>query len=288
MYPTDKIGYNVAVLMERSPMDAQTLIFAGDIHGEFEMLSGLVSADEVLFIAGDLLNFMDFADITKGILYQAFTHDELMEGLKEYARGNLDRVREGIREISTPGHQRYERVRPLIEGTYERLSLALSGKTFIIFGNDDYPAILKTKLDGKAQIVESGIVEIAGLSIGLVSGMPEGDGTMGLAGEIPADTFRQRIFSLGPVDIIVTHIPPKTPDLTYDVVAKRQEPASDALLDYIHRYQPSYAFFGHVHNPKLQNMMIGRTRAVNLGFFKKTGTVTRLNPSTMELMEGRL
>ena len=118
-------------------MNEQTLVFAGDIHGEFESLSGLVSADEVLFIAGDLLNFMDFTDITKGILYHAFTLEELTEGLKEYASGNLDRVREGIREISTPGHQRYERVRPLIEGTYERLSHTLPGKTFIIFGNDD-------------------------------------------------------------------------------------------------------------------------------------------------------
>jgi Icc-related predicted phosphoesterase len=273
--------------MERSVMEIKTLVFAGDIHGEFETLSGLVSADEVLFIAGDLLNFMDFTDITKGILYQAFTHEELAEGLKEYARGNLDRVREGIREISTPGHQRYERVRPLIEGTYERLSHTLPRKTFIIFGNDDYPSILKTKLDGKAEVVESGVVKIGGLSIGLVSGMPEGHRTMGLAGEIPADTFRQRIFSLGPVDIIVTHIPPMIPELTYDVVAKRQEPASDALLDYINTYHPAYAFFGHVHNPSRQNMRIGRTHAANLGFFKKNGTVTRLDLSTGLLTEGR-
>ncbi len=73
---------------------------------------------------------MDFTDITKGILYHAFTPEKLAEGLKEYARGNLDRVREGIREISTPGHQRYERVRPLIEDTYERLSRTLSRKTY--------------------------------------------------------------------------------------------------------------------------------------------------------------
>lgn len=268
-------------------MEAKTLIFAGDIHGEFETLSGLVSADEVLFIAGDLLNFMDFADITKGILYHAFTHEELAEGLKEYARGNLDRVRDGIREISTPGHERYERVRPLIENTYERLSRMLPGKTFIIFGNDDYPSILKAKLDGKAEIIESGTVKMGGLSIGLVSGMPEGHRTMGLAGEIPADIFRQRLFSLGSVDIIVTHIPPTIPELTYDVVAKRQEPSSDALLEYIHAHHPSYAFFGHVHNPRVQSMTIGRTRAVNLGFFKKTGIVTRVDLSTGRIMDGR-
>jgi Icc-related predicted phosphoesterase len=269
-------------------MEAQTLVFAGDIHGEFDALSRLVSNDDTLFIAGDLLNFMDFADITKGILYQAFSPEELMEGLKEYARGNLDRVRDGIREISTPGHQRYEHVRPLIEDTYERLSRGLSGNTYIIFGNDDYPNILKAKLGRKADVIESGIVRAGGLSIGLVSGMPEGHHTMGLAGEIPADIFRQRIFSLGPVDIIVTHIPPKVPELTYDVVAKRQEPASDALLDYIHQYRPSYAFFGHVHNPRQTSMRIGTTLAVNLGFFKKTKTVTRLVTSTMELVEERL
>ncbi|MBN2223613.1 MAG: metallophosphatase family protein [Deltaproteobacteria bacterium] len=269
-------------------MNAQTLVFAGDIHGEFDALRDLVSGDDTLFIAGDLLNFMDFTDITKGILYHAFTPEELAEGLKEYARGNLDRVREGIREISTPGHHRYERVRPLIEDSYERLSRGLSGNTYILFGNDDYPQILKAKLDGKARIVESGIVRAGGLSIGLVSGMPEGDHTIGLAGEIPADTFRQRIFSLGPVDIIVTHIPPKVPELTYDVIAKRQEPSSDALLDYIDHYRPTYAFFGHVHNPKQKSMRIGATTAVNLGFFKKTRTVTRVVVSTMQLQEQRL
>jgi len=268
-------------------MEVRTLVFAGDIHGDFETLSRLVSADEALFIAGDLLNFMDFTDITKGILYHAFTHEELMEGLREYSRGNVDRVREGIREISTPGHERYERVRPLIEDTYERLSRTIPHTTFIIFGNDDYPAIMRSKLDGKAEIIDAGVVDVAGRSVGLVSGMPEGDHTMGLAGEIPADIFRERIFSLGPVDIIVTHIPPSIPDLAYDVIAKRQEPSSDALLDYIHQYRPSYAFFGHVHNPKVQDIKIDETRAINLGFFKKTGTVTRLDPSTMAFVEGR-
>ncbi len=106
--------------------------------------------------------------------------------------------------------------------------------------------------------------------------MPEGHRTMGLAGEIPADTFRQRIFSLGPVDIIVTHIPPMIPELTYDVVRKttgagQRRPVWTTLTPY----HPAYAFFGHVHNPSRQSMRIGRTHAVNLGFFKKNGTVTR-------------
>jgi len=269
-------------------MDIRSLVFAGDIHGEFDALRDLVSGDDTLFIAGDLLNFMDFTDITRGILYHAFTPEELAEGLKEYARGNLDRVREGIHELSTPGHQRYERVRPLIEDTYERLASSLSGNTYILFGNDDYPDIMKAKLDGKAHIVESGVVRVGGLSIGLVSGMPEGEHTMGLAGEIPADTFRERIFSLGPTDVIVTHIPPKVAGLTYDVIADRQEPSSDALLDYIEHHRPSYAFFGHVHNPKQAGMRIGATTAVNLGFFKKTRTITRLFVPTMELREQRL
>jgi Icc-related predicted phosphoesterase len=268
-------------------MNVQSLVFAADIHGEFDALWRLVGPDDTLFIAGDLLNFMDFADITKGILYQAFTLEELMEGLKEYARGNVDRVREGIREISTPGHPRYERVRPLIEETYERLSRGLSGKTYIIFGNDDYPNILKAKVDGKAELIESGVITVGALSIGLVSGMPEGDHTMGLAGEIPAEIFRDRIFSLGPVDIIVTHIPPKIPELTYDVLAKRQEPASDALLDYIRHHRPAYSLFGHVHNPRQREMRIGDTTAINLGFFKKTGTVLKLSPTTMTMREER-
>jgi Icc-related predicted phosphoesterase len=285
VYRSGEIGYNGETIRGVHRMDKKELVFAADIHGEFETLARLLSPDDTLFVAGDLLNFMDFADITKGILWHAFTPEELAEGLKEYAQGNFAKVRDGIREVSTPGESRYEKVRPLIEETYERFSRMLPCPAYIIYGNDDYPEILKSRLDDRARLIESGVVSAGGIRVGLVSGMPGGRRGMGLPGEAAAEAYRERISSLGPVDVVVTHVPPSVEELAYDVVVSRDEPASTALVDYIRHHRPAWAFFGHVHNPKQREAVIGRTRALNLGFFKKTKTILRLDPKTMEIRE---
>src|SRR5487761_949791 len=59
-------------------------------------------------------------------------------------------------------------------------------------------------------------------------------------------------------------------ELLYDVQARRMEPGSTALLEVIRRTQPRYAFFGHVHNPLVRRVRIGRTECVNVGHFRAT------------------
>lgn len=268
-------------------MDERKIVLASDIHGEYETLFNALSPDDILFVAGDLLNFMDFTDLTKGILYQAFTMEELIEGLKEMSKGNFERIREALREITTPGEERYEKIKPLIEESYEELARNIRCETYILFGNDDYPDLLKEKTDKRAEVMDSGIVSVDGIKVGLVSGLPESERYMGLPGEIPKETFRKRLFDLGKVDIIITHIPPNAnpeeSELTYDTLAKRNEPSSPDLSEYIKKYDPKYSFFGHVHNPKVDRAKIGNTMAFNLGFFKLRKKVTKINPKTLEM-----
>jgi Icc-related predicted phosphoesterase len=38
----------------------------------------------------------------------------------------------------------------------------------------------------------------------------------------------------------------------------------------IRRTQPRYALFGHVHNPLVRRVRIGRTECVNVGHFRAT------------------
>ena len=270
-------------------MGNRKIVLASDIHGEFETLFNALSPDDILFIAGDLLNFMDFTDLTKGILYQAFTMEELIEGLKEMSKGNYERIREALREITTPGEERYEKIKPLIYESYEELARNIRCETYILFGNDDYPDLLKEIVGNKAEIMDSGTVSVDGVKLGLVSGLPESERYMGLPGEISKQTFRERLFGLGKVDIIITHIPPdanpEESDLTYDVLAKRHEPSSPDLSEYIKKYDPKYSFFGHVHNPKVDRAKIGNTMAFNLGFFKLRKKITRINSKTLEMEE---
>ncbi|MBN1881478.1 MAG: metallophosphoesterase [Deltaproteobacteria bacterium] len=261
------------------------IVLAADIHGAYEDLARALHPDDTLIIAGDTLTFMDFEDFSKAILSAAFTPEELAAGIKEMVTGNLDLIREAFREITTPGEEKYQRMLPRITAEYEALAAILPEENYIIYGNDDYPAVMKEMLDGAGRIVESGVVRLSGRTIGMVSGLPSGPRTIGFPGEITQDEYKRRIESLGPVDVIVTHVPPVDDDLTFDVIPKRNESSSTALLEYILTHRPSYAFFGHVHNPRIQQKRIGDTEAINLGFFKKRKIVTRLHLETMSIRE---
>ena len=77
--------------------------------------------------------------------------------------------------------------------------------------------------------------------------------------------------AIGPVDVLCAHIPPDLPELLFDTVAERMEVGSTALLDAIRVTQPRYALFGHVHQPLVSRVRIGRTECVNVGHFRATG-----------------
>ena len=76
--------------------------------------------------------------------------------------------------------------------------------------------------------------------------------------------------AIGEVDILCAHIPPAVPELTYDVVARRSERGSVALLETIRRTQPKLVLYCHVHQPLAARTRIGRTGCVNVGHFRST------------------
>ncbi len=88
--------------------------------------------------------------------------------------------------------------------------------------------------------------------------------------ELDPEVYAGKIAALGDVDILFTHIPPKVPELNYDVVARRFEIGSAAVREYIERVQPDYALFGHVHQPLQPRYRIGRTECLNVGHFHGT------------------
>jgi Icc-related predicted phosphoesterase len=54
-------------------------------------------------------------------------------------------------------------------------------------------------------------------------------------------------------------------------VARRFERGSEAVLAAIHKTQPRYVLFGHVHQPLSARARIGRTECVNVGHFRASG-----------------
>jgi Icc-related predicted phosphoesterase len=78
------------------------------------------------------------------------------------------------------------------------------------------------------------------------------------------------VLGLGTVDVLCSHVPPAVPELAYDVVARRPEASSAALLEVVRRDRPR-ALFGHVHQPIAARVRVGRTECVNVGHFGRTG-----------------
>jgi len=85
--------------------------------------------------------------------------------------------------------------------------------------------------------------------------------------ELDEAAYSAKIDALGPVDVLFTHIPPAIPELVYDVVARRFEVGSSALLEYVRDVQPRYHLFGHIHQPLIARTRVGRTECVNVGHF---------------------
>jgi Icc-related predicted phosphoesterase len=117
-------------------------------------------------------------------------------------------------------------------------------------------------------VIDGGRAEVGGITFGFA-----GAGLISpyrTPNEISEAEFAAKLAALGPVDVICTHIPPSVPELLFDVQARRMETGSAALLETIRRVQPRYALFGHVHNPLVPRVRVGRTECVNVGHFRAT------------------
>ncbi|MEA2486413.1 MAG: hypothetical protein QOF16_67, partial [Actinomycetota bacterium] len=121
------------------------------------------------------------------------------------------------------------------------------------------PAV--TMVDGK-------VLDIEGERFGFVGGaLPT---PLHVAGEVTEEEMRTKVESLDAVDVLCSHIPPAVPELCFDTLAGKAERGSDDLLAYIEDVQPRRAYFGHVHQPLVSAMHIGRTLCVNVGYFRGT------------------
>jgi len=72
----------------------------------------------------------------------------------------------------------------------------------------------------------------------------------------------EKFSALDPL-ILICHAPPKSTKL--DRVREGQHFGSQAVRDFIDRYQPHYFYCGHIHEAAGQHDTIGRTEAWNVG-----------------------
>jgi Icc-related predicted phosphoesterase len=141
--------------------------------------------------------------------------------------------------------------------------------TWLTYGNVDVPALWPDYLRPGHTVLDGRTAVIGGRTWGFVGGGLRTP--MRTPFEVSDEDYAAKVAALGPVDVLACHIPPDVPELLYDVVARRFERGSQALLGYVRDVQPDLVLFGHVHQPLQARLRIGRTECVNVGHFQGTG-----------------
>ena len=242
-----------------------------DVHGRADALRRACDGADALICLGDLLLFLDYADYSRGIFAELFGAEAAREFIALRTAQDFDAARALSSRLwaSLPGEPAAT-INAAVSAQYAELFDAMPTPAYLTYGNVDIPRLWADHLRAGHQVLDGGRVEIGGLVFGFVGG-----GLRSIyrtPNEIDDDVFAAKVEAVGEVDVLCAHIPPEVPELLFDTVAQRMERGSQALLDAVHRTQPRYLLFGHVHQPLVDRMTIGSTRCVNVGHFRARGT----------------
>jgi Icc-related predicted phosphoesterase len=246
-----------------------------DVHGNAAALARAGEGADALVVLGDLIDFVDYHDHGGGILGSVFG----AEKVAEFARLRRERPAE------LPAYSRalwgslgdpQQVVADAVRDQYARLFAAMTAPTYATPGNVDTPDLWPEFAGDGVHVLDGEVAEIGGLRFGFVGGalLPPG-----VAARRPGvfrpylrteEDFADGVARLSDVDVVCTHVPPDVPELTYDVVARRSEFGSPSLLGLIVKQQPTWALFGHVHQPLVPRMRVAYTECANVGHFQRT------------------
>lgn len=257
------------------------MLFVSDVHGATAALARVVNLGEEVVILGDLINLTDYRT-GEGAVAAVLGIDLARVNSEARARGDFAGMRAAWMKAAGDDLDliRSEIVKQY-ELQYTEMGGALEGGSgLVIHGNVDRPAMMVDRLPPGFRYVHGEVVELEGLRLGLVGGgVPT---PLAAEGEIPDDEMTGLLDSLGPVDVLCTHIPPAVTALRHDVITDRDERGSEQILAYIREHQPRYHFYGDIHQPQASTWRIGKTRCVNAGYFRATGRYLRLDSAGLQ------
>jgi len=248
-----------------------------DVHGNVDALARAAEGADAVFVLGDLVDFVDYANPSAGILGRVLGEDVSREfgrvrrsggpgELAAYAKIAWGRIPDPAAVIGEA-----------VDEQYAKLFAVLPENTWAIPGNVDLPERWAAHLRPGIRVPDGEVVEIAGLRVGFVGGVPLPHGFPPRNGGpwrpnmVVAEEYTAAVEKLSDVDLLCTHAPPEVPPLHYDVVTQRRELPGLGLRALIERERPRAALFGHVHQPLAARARVGRTECVNVGHFRRTG-----------------
>jgi Icc-related predicted phosphoesterase len=249
-----------------------------DVHGHTEALARAGDGADALVVLGDLVDFVDYVDPARGILGRVFGPEVSARFGQLRAANRPGETRDFIREAWSRFPDPAAVVDEAVREQYTALFAAMTTPTYAIPGNVDVAALWPEFARPGVCQADGRVVTIGGLRFGFVGGTPLPAGTAPFRGGawtpyvLAAEDYTAAVEQLGELDVLCSHAPPAVPELAYDVVSRRSEAPSAALLARIRRDRPLAALFGHVHQPLAQRCRVGRTECVNVGHFRQTAT----------------
>jgi Icc-related predicted phosphoesterase len=241
-----------------------------DLHGAADALKKAVPEGGTLLLLGDLINFLDYTTMT-GILTEVFEIDAVQQVVDLRTAGRVEEAR-AVMQQRWAGREEEVRgeIGSRVREQYEAVFSALPEPTYLILGNVDNPQLVEVYAEPSSSIhlPDGRVVTLEGERFGFVGGaLPT---PLHVAGEITREEMAAKIDGLGEADVVCSHIPPAVPELCFDMLAGKYESGSEELLTYIKDVQPRRAYFGHVHQPLVSSMYVGKTLCVNVGYFRAT------------------
>ncbi len=250
------------------------MLIVADVHGEFDALEVLAKRGEPLLILGDLINYVDYRTMD-GIAADVLGRDFVRQVARFRGTGDYEGSRALWRDRMSGREDEIRlRIGDLVGQQYEETRRALEGSTsYVTYGNVDWPETLRGCLPDGSRFVDGEAVEIEGFRVGFVGG---GAPTpLGVPGEVAEEAMEAKLDKLGPVDILCSHLPPAVAALHTDVITGRVEGSSDAIRRYLLIHRPAYHYFGDIHQPQASRWRLGRTRCINVGYFRATRRAVR-------------
>ena len=257
------------------------MLVISDVHDSPRALARLVALDEPILILGDLVNLADYRT-GEGAVAEVLGHDMSMESGEARGRGDYSGMRElWRRAVGDRGIDARREIGKVLDRQYEAMAAALAGGTGVVtHGNVDRPEMLIQHLPAGFRYVHGEVIELEGLTLGIVGGgMPTPAQAMG---EVADEEMAALLEGMGRVDILCTHVPAALRPVRFDVITGREERGSRHVLEYIRRHQPRLHLHGDVHQPQATTWRIGRTRTVNVGYFRATGRFVRVGPAGVQ------
>jgi Icc-related predicted phosphoesterase len=254
-----------------------------DVHGNVEALARVAETAEKLVVLGDLLDYVDYHDPSRGILGEMFgaesvrhftvlrSHGEFAE-LRRYNAALWGSLADPVGVLSGIVQQRYRQVLDVIPDD-----------TVVTLGNVDVAAEWNRVAGERIPYRDGEVVAIDGVRFAFVAGgvhraavsepPVQEPGRAGIRPWQPMmrpyNDYRRLVQSLPNADVLCSHVPPDLPVLRYDVVPGRVEMAGPGLIEYLSRVRPTLALFGHVHQPLAARRRYLMTECVNVGHFQR-------------------